>query len=169
MARAKPADLTLIRINSILEDVLALVQQQAIERNIQIEDELDDNIDFIYGDPDQLKQVFLNIVKNSFEAMNEGGKLIIKTHFKAEPAPGWVEVVFADNGPGIKKENLPSLFQPFFTTKLRGTGLGLALCRRIIAERHNGKIFIESEEGKGTIVKLELPKTQGSKVVGEHS
>ena len=110
----------------------------------------------------------MNILKNSFEAMGEGGELTIKTRFKAEPAPGWVEVIFADNGPGIKKENLSSLFQPFFTTKLRGTGLGLAICHRIVAERHNGKIFIESAEGKGTIVKVELPKTQGSEVLGEH-
>ncbi|MFH1758265.1 MAG: response regulator [Pseudomonadota bacterium] len=142
---------------------------EELSSKIEIREELQQELPKVWVNYEEVKQVFLNIVKNSFEAMNEGGKLIIKTHFKAEPAPGWVEVVFADNGPGIKKENLPSLFQPFFTTKLRGTGLGLALCRRIIAERHNGKIFIESEEGKGTIVKLELPKTQGSEVLGEHS
>ena len=58
---------------------------------------------------------------------------------------------------GIKKENLSKLFNPFFTTKVRGTGLGLAVCRRIIVERHHGKIHIESEENKGTTVKVELP------------
>jgi two-component system NtrC family sensor kinase len=111
----------------------------------------------------------LNILKNSFEAMGEGGELVIQMRFKTEPAPGWAEVIFRDNGSGIKKENLRSLFQPFFTTKLRGTGLGLAICRRIIAERHNGKIEIESEEGKGTTIRVELPIPQTAGIPGGQS
>ena len=72
-------------------------------------------------------------------------------------SPTYIEIIFIDNGIGIKKENLSKLFNPFFTTKLRGTGLGLAICRRIIVERHHGKIYIESEENKGTTVTVELP------------
>lgn len=106
---------------------------------------------------EEIKQVFMNIIKNSIEAMSEGGEIFIETGFQPEPHPGWLKVIVADNGQGIKKEHLPSLFQPFFTTKLRGTGLGLAICRRIIAERHNGRIWVESEEGKGTTVIVELP------------
>jgi len=159
-----------VDLNEVISVVINILFHifEELSRKIKIREELQQELPKVWVNYEEVKQVFLNIVKNSFEAMNEGGELIIRTHSKAEPAPGWVEVVFADNGPGIKKENLSSLFQPFFTTKPRGTGLGLAICHRIIAERHNGKIFIESEEGKGTIVKVELPKTQGSEVIGEH-
>jgi signal transduction histidine kinase len=159
-----------VDLNEVVSVVINILFHifEDLSRKIKIREELQQELPKVWINYEEVKQAFLNIVKNSFEAMNEGGELIIKTHFKAEPAPGWVEVVFADNGPGIKKENLPSLFQPFFTTKVRGTGLGLAICRRIIAERHNGEIFIESEEGKGTIVKVELPTNQGSEVLGEH-
>jgi len=159
-----------VDLNEVISVVINILFHifEELSRKIKIREELQQELPKVWINYEEVKQVFLNIVKNSFEAMDEGGELIIKTHFKADPAPGWVEIVFADNGPGIKKENLSSLFQPFFTTKPRGTGLGLAICHRIIAERHNGKIFIESEEGKGTIVKVELPKTQGSEVLGEH-
>jgi signal transduction histidine kinase len=106
---------------------------------------------------EEIKQAFLNIVRNGFEAMDENGEFIIKTSFKSDPDFGRVQIVFSDDGSGIKDENLQFLFHPFFTTKPRGTGLGLAICRRIIVERHNGKIHIESAEGKGTTVTLELP------------
>ena len=159
-----------VDLNEVISVVINILFHifEELSRKIKIRQDLQQKLPKVWVNYEEMKQVFLNIVKNSFEAMNEGGELIIRTHSKAEPAPGWVEVVFTDNGPGIKKENLSSLFQPFFTTKPRGTGLGLAICHRIIAERHNGKIFIESEEGKGTIVKVELPKTQGSEVLGEH-
>ena len=66
-------------------------------------------------------------------------------------------IVISDRGSGIRKEDMKHLFAPFFTTKLRGSGLGLAICHRIIVERHNGKINVESEEGRGTKVTIELP------------
>ncbi len=106
---------------------------------------------------EEIKQAFLNIARNGFEAMDEKGELIIKTSLKSDPDSGWIQIVFIDDGSGIKDENLQFLFHPFFTTKPRGTGLGLAICRRIIVERHNGKIHIESAEGKGTTVTVELP------------
>jgi signal transduction histidine kinase len=88
--------------------------------------------------------------------MPEAGQFTIRACFKSESEKN-IEIAFIDNGIGIKKENLSRLFNPFFTTKVRGTGLGLAVCRRIIVERHHGKIYIESEENKGTTVKVELP------------
>jgi two-component system NtrC family sensor kinase len=103
-----------------------------------------------------MKQAFLNIVKNAFEAMPEGGVLTIQVRRKPD-SPRYIEMIFSDTGIGIKQENLKSLFNPFFTTKLRGTGLGLAICRRIVVERHHGKIHVESGQNKGTAVKIELP------------
>lgn len=125
-------------------------------RKIKINVEIDSRLPKIYANYEEIKQVFVNILKNSFEAMSEG-EIGIKGSFKGNSNPGWVEILFQDNGPGIKNENLKYLFKPFHTTKLRGTGLGLAICRRIIVERHHGKIAVESEEGKGTTVKVYLP------------
>lgn len=160
-----------VDLNEVISAVINVISHIFVDltKKIKIREELQPNPPKVLVNYEEIKQAFLNIVKNSIEAMGEKGELIIKTRFKAEPSPGWVEVIFMDNGPGVKKENLPFLFHPFFTTKLRGTGLGLAICRRIIAERHNGKIHIESEEGKGTIITIELPKTPASEVAGEHS
>jgi signal transduction histidine kinase len=110
----------------------------------------------IYVNYEEIKQAFLNIVRNAFEAMPEGGQLTIKAIPQSDSSK-CIEITFTDTGIGMKKENLSKLFNPFFTTKLRGTGLGLAICHRIINERHGGKIHIESEENKGTTIKVELP------------
>jgi signal transduction histidine kinase len=114
----------------------------------------------IYGNYEEIKQAFINIVRNAIESMNEGGRLVVKT-FKNLRDPQYVQVFFIDNGPGIKRENLPFIFQPFFTTKQRGTGLGLAICKKIIVDHHRGKIEIESEENKGTTIRVELPINRG--------
>jgi signal transduction histidine kinase len=117
---------------------------------------MDPHLPKIYVNYEEIKQAFINIVKNAFEAMPEGGEFTIKTSRKSD-ASEYIEIAFIDNGIGMKKENLDKLFSPFFTTKLRGTGLGLAICRRIIIERHHGKINIESGERIGTTIKVELP------------
>jgi signal transduction histidine kinase len=128
---------------------------EELSQKVRVTTELAAQLPKIYANYEEVKQAFLNIVKNSLEAMGEGGELLIRTTLK--PEPGVVEVVFIDNGIGMKEENLQFLFQPFFTTKPRGTGLGLAICERIIVERHRGKIQIQSQEGKGTTVNVELP------------
>ncbi|MBM4332569.1 MAG: response regulator [Deltaproteobacteria bacterium] len=160
-----------VDVNEVISVVINIISHifEDLSKKIKIREELQPKLPQVLVNYEEIKQAFLNIVKNSFEAMGDKGELVIKTRFKAEPLPGWVEIIYTDNGPGIKKENLRFLFHPFFTTKLRGTGLGLAICRRIIAERHNGKIHVESEEGKGTIVTVKLPRTQASEVTGEYS
>ena len=108
----------------------------------------------------------MNIINNSFESMPKGGELIIQTGFKSKSSPKCIEIIFMDNGLGNGREDIPNLFQPFFTTKQKGTGLGLPICWRMIVERHNGDIDIESEEKKGTKVIEELPvrpKTDSSR------
>jgi signal transduction histidine kinase len=130
---------------------------EELSGKIKVTTDLAPTLPRIRANYEEIKQAFLNIVRNGFEAMDEEGELIIKTSLKSDPDSGWVEIVFIDDGSGIKDENLQFLFHPFFTTKPRGTGLGLAICRRIIVERHNGKIHIGSVEGKGTTVTVELP------------
>ena len=118
---------------------------------------VDPKLPKVLANYEEMKQAFLNIVKNAFEAMAEGGELMIKAYPRSDTDTDWVRIVFSDSGLGIKKEDSKNLFNPFFTTKLRGTGLGLALSKRIIEERHQGRIDVESEEGKGTSVIVELP------------
>ena len=147
-----------VDMNELLSVVMNIASHmyESESKNIKVIKELDPHLPKNFANYEEIKQAFLNIVRNAFEAMPEEGEFTIETCCKAESATH-VEVIFKDNGIGIKPENIKSLFKPFFTTKLRGTGLGLAISRRIIVERHNGKIQIESEEAKGTTIKIELP------------
>jgi signal transduction histidine kinase len=130
---------------------------EEIYSRIKITKEINPQLPKIWANYDEIKQAFLNIVKNSFEAICGGGELIIKTDLKSNPSFGWIKINFIDNGTGIQKGHMKDVFNPFFSTKLKGTGLGLAICKRIIVERHHGAIHIDSEENKGTTVTVELP------------
>jgi len=147
-----------VEIDEVISVVMNIISHmfESESKKIRVVTELDPQLPRAYANYEELKQVFLNIVKNAFEAMPEGGELTIKTCLKSDSQKN-IEITLTDHGMGIKKENLSKLFNPFFTTKVRGTGLGLAVCRRIIVERHHGKIHIESEENRGTTVKVELP------------
>lgn len=162
---------TLVDINEVMAVVINILSHiyEDFSKRIKIRQEYQMGIPKVLVNYEEIKQAFMNVLKNSIEAMSDGGEILINTGFCPEPDPGWLRVIISDNGPGIKKENMPSLFQPFFTTKLRGTGLGLAICRRIIAERHNGRIWVESEEGKGTKVIMELPGNRSFELGSEKS
>jgi signal transduction histidine kinase len=147
-----------VDINEVITVVMNIISHmlESESKKIKTVKEMDPQLPKILVNYEEIKQAFLNIVKNAFEAMPEGGELTIRTRCKSD-SPRQIEIAFIDNGTGINKENLNKLFSPFFTTKLRGTGLGLAICRRIIVERHHGKINIESDGKKGTTIKVELP------------
>jgi two-component system sporulation sensor kinase A len=147
-----------VEIPEVISVVINIISHiyESESKKIRIVTDMDPHLPKIYANYEEIKQAFLNIIKNAFEAMPEGGELTIKACAKSD-SQKHVEITFKDNGIGIKKENLDKLFNPFFTTKLRGTGLGLAISRRIIVERHHGKIYLESEEKKGTTLKVELP------------
>lgn len=149
-----------LQVNKPIKDSLMLLGRQLKLHNIRLKKSLAKNLPKIKGDPNQLQQVFLNIVANAIDAIDslrrpEGGELTIKSVLSEDKKN--IEITFADTGCGISKENLSHLFNPFFTTKSpdRGTGLGLAVAYRII-ENHNGKIEVESQEGKGTTFKISL-------------
>ncbi len=148
-----------VEVNEAISSVINMIRHifEGLSKRIVIKTDLDPHIPTIYANYDEIKQAFLNIVKNSFESMPEGGTLFIKTQYSPASHPGWVDVIFADQGRGIKDEDMERLFTPFFTTKVRGTGLGMAICQRIIVERHQGKIHVTSKEDKGTTIRIELP------------
>ena len=136
-------------INNVIKRSLKkanMVENVRIERNFALRP-------IANVDEEQLERVFLNLIKNSAQAMAEGGRLTIETSETADH----VEVVVRDTGTGIAKENMSKIFQPLFTTKAKGIGMGLAICKRIV-EEHSGTIDVESEVGKGTAFLIKLPK-----------
>ena len=126
--------------------------------------QLDEALPTILADPDQLGQVFGNIILNGIQAMPKGGQLVVQTSEVSgkPPRSGWVAISFADTGVGIPEGDLGKLFEPLFTTKAKGIGLGLALAKTLV-EGHRGTIEVESEVGKGSTftVKLPLSKAEG--------
>jgi two-component system NtrC family sensor kinase len=138
-------------INSLIEDSLSFIQHHAELEKVKIIKELNPALPKVNVDPHQIQQVFVNIILNAIQAMPDGGTLTIKTGIDKE----LVYIKFTDTGVGISKENMKKLFTPFFTTKEKGSGLGLAVCYGII-EKHKGRIEVESEEGKGTTFTIKL-------------
>jgi signal transduction histidine kinase len=147
----------LVNINSVIEKVLAVRAYEQRVENIQVITYLAPDLPETMADYFQLQQVFLNIIINAEHFMLEAhkrGTLTITT----QRIGSTIKASFADDGPGIAKENLGHLFDPFFTTKEvgKGTGLGLSICHGIITE-HSGRIYAESESGKGATFIVELP------------
>ncbi|MDD5530535.1 MAG: ATP-binding protein [bacterium] len=143
-------------INKVLKDIIFLIEPQAFILKVNIEKKLDPNLPNITVDNIQLRQVFVNIILNSLDAMQSGGKLMICSKFVKTKSSFVVEIT--DTGCGISEEKLPHLFDLFYTSKEagKGTGLGLPVSCEII-KRHNGSIDVRSEVGKGTSFTITLP------------
>ena len=124
-------------------------------RDIVVETELYSDLPLLQLDRDQMKQAFYNVIKNSFEAMRRRGILRIRT----DRDESHVRVSFIDNGGGMAAEALSHVFEPYYTTKATGTGLGLLIVRRIVRE-HGGELAIESTEGKGLTLTIRLPLSE---------
>ncbi len=151
--RPRPPDLAETDLTVVLGEVLAFQQHELSDRGIAVEAETPSDLPHIMADRDQLKQVFFNLIKNAAEAMTPGGRLRIGARADDDS----VFVVFGDSGSGIKQEDLMRLFQPYYTTKPGGHGLGLMIVQRIMRE-HGGQVGIESKEGVGTVVTLQFPR-----------
>jgi len=145
-------DLKVIRLESLVGDTVRLLNREISNLNILVEKEFPEPLPEIKGDEGQLKQVFYNLVKNSIQAMGSKGILTIRGEVEGR----WVVLSFRDNGEGIAMEELPQVMQPFYTTKKRGTGLGLMIVQRIVRE-HGGQLEIKSHPGQGTTVLIKLP------------
>jgi len=139
-------------VNAIVEESVRFFAPEIKDRDIVVEQELRSDLPLIDLDRDQMKQAFYNVIKNSFEAMKARGILRIRT----DKDDSHVIVRFSDSGGGMSAENLSRVFEPYFTTKSSGSGLGLLIVRRIVRE-HGGELSIESNEGKGLTVTIRLP------------
>lgn len=141
-----------ISLNKILKEVVLITDKYSNKQDVDIELHIKEDV-YVIADKEKLKQVFINIILNSVQSMINGGVLYIRT----EAIDNGVNISFLDTGIGIKKEHLEKIFNPFFTTKEKGVGLGLSLSNRIIQD-HNGYMTIESIESKGTQIDIYLPK-----------
>jgi len=153
-SRPEKTKMTLLDLSTILKQTISLLEKEFLSRNIKIKKKLPENLFFVMGSEDQLKQVFLNLLVNSRDFMPQGGEI----RLSARNSEMRVEIEFSDTGCGIPEKNLSRIFEPFFTTKQegRGTGLGLWICYGIM-QRHGGTIQAIRQE-KGTSFLLTLPK-----------
>lgn len=139
-------------VNAIVEEAVRFFAPEIEDRDIVVEQELHSGLPPIELDRDQIKQAFYNVIKNSFEAMKRRGIMRIRTDMDASH----VLVSFTDTGGGMSAESLSRVFEPYYTTKTSGSGLGLLIVRRIVRE-HGGELSIESSEGKGLTLTIRLP------------
>jgi len=139
-------------LNTIVEEAVRFFTPEIHDRDIVVEQELRSDLPLLQLDRDQMKQAFYNVIKNSLEAMQRHGTLRIQTDMDDTH----VLIRFVDTGRGMSAENLSRVFEPYFTTKPSGTGLGLLIVRRIVRE-HGGELSIESGKGKGLTVTIRLP------------
>jgi PAS domain S-box-containing protein len=141
----------------VLSQMLVFIHKEAETREINVYHQFDDNLPDCYVVPREIKQVFLNLLKNAIEAMPNGGDLHIRLHYAENKDAICVDIT--DTGHGISEAELYLIFRPFYSTKTDGTGLGLSFCRRV-ADEHGGEIRIKSELGKGSTFSVILPIKQ---------
>ncbi len=174
------------RVELLLDDVAQVARQKAAAQRIQVEERVAPGLPAVLADAAQLKTCFMNLMVNAFQAMPQGGRLEIAAapangaaatpnggrapvgagngapgSSLPAPAAESIEVAFQDTGSGIPAEDLPRIFEPYFTTKETGIGLGLALTKKIV-EEHGGTISVESRPGEGTRVAIRLPVAEAS-------
>ncbi len=141
-----------INLNDIIREVLALMSPAAEEKGINLEEHLDSRLPHVEADPNQLNQVLVNLIKNAMEATEAGGGITLETGMEDEQV--WLSI--QDTGKGMAAEVKEKIFHPFFTTKEKGTGLGLAVIHKIITD-HHGIIKVDSAVGEGTTFTIRLP------------
>ncbi|UCE06901.1 MAG: cache domain-containing protein [bacterium] len=157
-SRQTEAKMNLVQINDVLNNTLALLDKQAFFHNIEVIKKFNQDLPLIMVDNTQFQQVFMNIILNAVQAMNETGTLTLATDINEQN--NMVIVNISDTGCGISANEIDKIFDPFFTTKEvgKGTGLGLSIAYGIVT-RHNGRMSVESKVGEGTTFKIKIPIT----------
>ena len=166
LSTAPRLHLEAVNIHRVLNDVVELQRQSPAWGAVALRTAFDPSLPPVRGDRAQLTQVFLNLVKNALEALGGTGELLLSTrlearfHIRRRSGRGrFLSVLIEDTGPGISAEHQAQLFSPFFSTKAHGTGLGLALCHRIVTE-HGGTIGYEPRPASGARFRVTLPVSQ---------
>lgn len=176
ISRPSSTDPRAVEVHELIDDIADVLKVQPLMSNIDLERRLRSKNDIVLADPNQLRQVFLNLMINAADAISSmkkdaDGKLIITTELEmdietgAQPRRSMLKIMFIDNGPGIPEENIKNIFDPFFTTKEpgKGTGLGLSVSFMIV-EGLGGKMTVNSEVGEGTTMIIYLPLYQSGQL-----
>lgn len=165
LSRPAPLVKSRLPIQKPVRQVARLVETEALEKNVRIELDLGDREIFVLGEETKLEQVCLNILINAIQAMPRGGVARVTVRRRSDDGGEWAEVAFTDSGVGIPPENIPRLFDPYFTTRPDGTGLGLAIADRIVAD-HGGSISVASSPGRGATLTVRLPVAPDEEAAG---
>ena len=152
--RPTQLDCRLENLNQLVQESIRFLEAEIADRNIIVESELRSDIPLLELDRTQMKQVFFNVIKNAFQAMKSGGVLRVRTDVDDR----FASVTFTDTGGGIPEEEMSKIFEPYFTTKAGGSGLGLLIVRRIIRE-HGGEMELLNSPGTGLSLTMKLPLT----------
>jgi signal transduction histidine kinase len=141
-------------VHTVMQDILTLYEDELTQRRIRVEKDLSGSLPRILMDPQQIKQALINILKNAMEAMETGGTLYIRTYAVNETREAVIEI--GDTGPGISAKAMHNMFNPYYTTKPRGTGLGLPITNRIV-KAHKGRIEVRNRDAGGSLFLIRLP------------
>jgi len=153
-ARPRPPSHVQTDVNRLVEHVVSATRVQLVNSHVTVEFQPAPELPSIIADPDELQKVVLNLLLNAIQAVHEHGHIVVRTSY--DPQERAIKLSVTDDGEGIPPENLDKIFRPFFTTKKRGTGLGLATCQRIVSG-YGGTITVTSEVGKGSTFTVTLP------------
>ena len=158
---ARPAPLAPLAVNmaEILDEVLLLIEHRSLPANLKVTREYDDTLP-IRADPQRLRQAIWNLCLNAVQSMPDGGDMRVGARHVPGAGGGRLQIWIADTGQGIAEADLPHIFEPFYSTKPEGSGIGLALVYRVV-EEHGGQIEVRSRVGEGTTLTLTLPATDG--------
>jgi PAS domain S-box-containing protein len=153
--RPAPLQLKPVSVNALLGEVLQFMETEIRNRGVKVETELSQALPVTRLDADQVKQAFFNLIKNGLQAMSSGGRLTVKT----DDLGDHVIITIGDTGEGIAPERIKKIFEPFYTTKETGTGLGLLIVDRVVRQ-HGGWVEVASEKGKGTTFRIAFPTSE---------
>ncbi len=158
-ARPVVADRVACDLNAVVEDLLSLVAEDAAFRGVEIVREFADGLPNALVDARQIRQALLNVLLNGIEAMRDGGRLVVRTSFLGGEQPR-IAIEITDTGAGMDAEQMDKLFEPFYTTKPEGTGLGLTIVSRLV-DQNRGRLSVRSAPGEGTTFTVMLPTADG--------
>ena len=150
-------------INETIRDVLVLVADRAKREAVSIRTDFADDLFAVSGDRVQVQQVLLNLVMNAIEAMSTVGEWPRELLVYSRNIEDQVQVTVEDSGPGLDPNGMERIFDPFYTTKASGMGMGLSICRSIV-QRHGGRLWATAEHGSGTMFHVALPKYPGEEL-----
>lgn len=157
------SELALVRfpLEQVVDESLKMIQDGFRQRGVVVEKRYAPGLTPVLVDGQKMRQVFLNVLRNAHEALEDGGRISVTVDTAEEDGRSWIRVRIADDGPGIPEKDRENIFEPFFTTRPAGFGLGLANARKIV-EQHNGSIRVAAEDGRGACFVIQIPAEEGA-------